>query len=287
MNLLPTIFYAQAEHIEASASAPQLVAPVVTFGMYIGIAQAQRLGDFTIDKAFTSLSLITLLSGSLASFIGYLPTFTASSGCFNRIQKFLSSTRPIDPRIIFDDALCHRDEYVPDEHMSETAFGVELMTIPRAARGNASGSTPRMCFEVDNGYFGTKELGTPILRDINLRVPHGNFTIITGTVGCGKSTLLRALLGEIPCSAGSIRSTAGKIGYCDQESWLCNVSIRRNIIGESDFDPRWYSTVVQACALNQDFESLPGGDSSVVGSDGLTLSGGQRQRIVGSSSYCY
>ena len=255
--------------------------------MYVGIAQAQRLGDFTIDKAFTSLSLITLLSGSLASFIGYLPTFTASSGCFNRIQKFLSSPRPIDPRIILDDALRHRDEHVPGEYMSETAVGVELMTIPHEARGNASESTPRMCFEVDNGYFGTKELGTSILRDINLRIPHGSFIIITGTVGCGKSTLLKALLGEISCSAGSIRSTAGKIAYCDQESWLCNISIRRNIIGESDFHSRWYSKVVQACALNQDFESLAEGDSSVVGSDGLTLSGGQRQRIVGSSSYCH
>ena len=41
--------------------------------------------------------------------------------------------------------------------------------------------------------------------DINLTIPRGSFTVITGRVGSGKTTLLRVLLGLLPLDAGEIR----------------------------------------------------------------------------------
>jgi len=41
--------------------------------------------------------------------------------------------------------------------------------------------------------------------------------------------------------------------------------------------------VVSACALDQDFVSTPGWDTTPVGSQALVLSGGQKQRVVGAN----
>ena len=43
------------------------------------------------------------------------------------------------------------------------------------------------------------------IEDINLRLPRGQFTVITGRVGSGKTTLLRVLLGLLPRDGGVVR----------------------------------------------------------------------------------
>lgn len=62
-------------------------------------------------------------------------------------------------------------------------------------------------------------------------------------------------------------------------AFLSNGSIRDNIIGFSVFDAVRYAEVIDATMLKIDLESLPYGDLSNVGSNGITLSGGQRQRV--------
>ncbi len=42
------------------------------------------------------------------------------------------------------------------------------------------------------------------IRDADLRLRGGSFTVITGRVGSGKTTLLRALLGLLPRDGGAI-----------------------------------------------------------------------------------
>jgi zinc/manganese transport system ATP-binding protein/zinc transport system ATP-binding protein len=45
----------------------------------------------------------------------------------------------------------------------------------------------------------------PVLRDIDLRVPHGDFVGLVGPSGSGKTTLLRVLLGAARLYAGEVR----------------------------------------------------------------------------------
>ncbi|MDT8870275.1 ATP-binding cassette domain-containing protein [Komagataeibacter rhaeticus] len=46
--------------------------------------------------------------------------------------------------------------------------------------------------------------GTPLLRGVNLTLPHGRMTVVTGPSGTGKSTLFRVLAGIWPFATGSI-----------------------------------------------------------------------------------
>jgi len=44
----------------------------------------------------------------------------------------------------------------------------------------------------------------PVLDDIHVRIPDGQFVCIVGPSGCGKSTLLRIMMGLTPPSSGSV-----------------------------------------------------------------------------------
>jgi branched-chain amino acid transport system ATP-binding protein len=63
--------------------------------------------------------------------------------------------------------------------------------------------------------YGTLE----IIRNINIRVPRGQLTVVVGPNGAGKTTLMRALSGILPVSGGDIR-------LADESIVACNVSRR-------------------------------------------------------------
>lgn len=138
---------------------------------------------------------------------------------------------------------------------------------------------PAIAIEIRNLSVGAK---LTVLENINLQIPTGSVTFVSGPVGSGKSTLLRAILGELsPTSRGSVSVSTKQIGYCAQRPWLPNSSIKKAILGmKKDSDLQWYQQVINACHLTQDIESMPEGDNTEIGSRGLNLSGGQRQRVV-------
>lgn len=135
---------------------------------------------------------------------------------------------------------------------------------------------------IENGFFGWDKIKQPAgtLHAINMIVPRGKITMVVGPVGCGKSTLLKAVLGELPVMGGVLQVTSLRIALCDQTAWHVNGTVQGSIIGVSEFDQRWYSSVVRSCALDEDLRQLPQGDQTQIGSKGIALSGGQSQRIV-------
>ncbi|ADX45503.1 Iron-chelate-transporting ATPase [Paracidovorax avenae ATCC 19860] len=52
--------------------------------------------------------------------------------------------------------------------------------------------------------------GTPVLRDVDLRIPAGRWTSVVGPNGAGKSTLLKALAGLLP--GGAVRGHIDLMG---------------------------------------------------------------------------
>jgi ABC-type Mn2+/Zn2+ transport system ATPase subunit len=67
-----------------------------------------------------------------------------------------------------------------------------------------------------------------ILRNINLQVKRGSLVAVIGSVGSGKSTLLAGLLGELKRTQGRVR-IRGSVGYCPQQAWIQNASLRDNM----------------------------------------------------------
>ncbi|HEX4222429.1 MAG TPA: ABC transporter ATP-binding protein [Pseudonocardiaceae bacterium] len=55
--------------------------------------------------------------------------------------------------------------------------------------------------------------GVPVLRDIDLSVPAGVATVISGGNGSGKSTLLRIVAGVLRPTSGKVRDRPRSVGY--------------------------------------------------------------------------
>jgi ATP-binding cassette, subfamily C (CFTR/MRP), member 1 len=250
-----------------------LVTPSLTLGVFVIIAHAN---GYILDtaKMFATISLLTLINQPLAILFPSAPYITSMITCFDRINKFIETDQRSDPR--------HK-----------------LLSIPDGLTSNGNGDTRRpndqtgihdvtdrvmdpgkIDITVSNGEFGWNKGSKPVLKDINMSIAKGKFTMIIGPVGCGKTTLLKALLGELPSSRGLVSISSDVLAYCDQTPWIVNATLKENIISLSGPDETFYKSVLHACALEEDLDHFPDGDNSQLGSKGITLSGGQKQRVV-------
>lgn len=237
---------------------------MVTFAVYALVQRSQSNGGaLDITKAFTSLSILSLLVSPCFSIIYAMPELNAAAGCFRRIQEYLVRESRQDHRLLTSAPT------LSSEAATHEVVELQGMTSSRA----------KQAILVQNGSFGWSTDSEPILRDINVRFD-SPLNLIIGPVGSGKSTLLKALMGETPSSKGFVYVSSLEAAFCDQTSWITNGTIKDNIVGASTYDEHWYTTVVEACALVPDLQLLPSSHFSLVGSKGITLSGGQRQRIV-------
>jgi len=126
--------------------------------------------------------------------------------------------------------------------------------------------------------------------DIDLHLPHGSFTVVTGRIGAGKSTLLRVLLGLLPLDEGEVYWNGQVIqaradffvppraAYTGQVPRLFSDTLRNNILlgmaaTETDLEAAIYGAV-----LEKDLTDLEAGLETMVGPRGVRLSGGQIQR---------
>ncbi|KAF7719382.1 Uncharacterized protein PECH_004876 [Penicillium ucsense] len=256
----------------------RIFAPVLTFAVYIGLSGS----TLDVSRVFTSLSLFALLSDPLLTLVMALMSFAGSVGSFVRIQDFLEKEDHIDHRGGAQQAssfeLVHKEKVLSaygELDLSSSSFGsAESLTYRSSSLSSINAAV------IQNGTFSWDRDHNPILTDISISAPRGGLTMVVGPSGCGKSTLLKAILGEICCVAGKVELNAPSVAFCDQTPWHMNGTIKHSIVSMSDYQPDWYSIVVKACALDEDFSHFPRGDQSVIGSKGVALSGGQSQRIA-------
>ena len=224
-------------------------------------------------QAFTSLSLISLLTLPVLTFIQAVPSLVQCIGCFERIQHFLE----LEPHA----------RVSSDEDFSSTS-GCNTPTFETSGIEMSDQTSPsvkpKTLIKMHNATFAWSRQKGPVLHNINLDIKTSKILLITGSVGSGKSTLLESLLGETLLLRGQTSLIPSFVAYCGQEPWLMNDTIRNNICLVSDFDQKWYDHVVWLCALHFDLKTIPYGDRQAVGSKGVTLSGGQKQRIVSRNS---
>ena len=127
---------------------------------------------------------------------------------------------------------------------------------------------------------------------VDLRLPRGALTVVTGRVGAGKTTLLRALLGLLPREEGEIRWNGHVVddaasffvppraAYTAQAPRLFNETLKQNILLGLPDDPAALAAAVRGAVLEHDVQALEAGLETAVGSRGVRLSGGQAQRTA-------
>ncbi|KAL8667629.1 MAG: hypothetical protein Q9202_000484 [Teloschistes flavicans] len=117
------------------------------------------------------------------------------------------------------------------------------------------------------------------LENVNFTARKGELNCVVGRVGSGKSSLLQAVLGDVWKINGEV-VVHGRTAYVAQQAWVMNASVKENIVFGHRWDPQFYERTVNACALTDDFKTLPDGDRTEVGERGISLSGGQKARVT-------
>ncbi len=130
------------------------------------------------------------------------------------------------------------------------------------------------------------------ISGIDLRVPHGSFTVITGRIGSGKTTLLRALLGLLPAQRGEVYWNGERVAnpadffkpprtaYTPQIPRLFSATVRDNILLGIPPERADLPEAIHTAVLEQDLQVMPGGLDTLIGPRGIRLSGGQAQRTA-------
>ena len=133
--------------------------------------------------------------------------------------------------------------------------------------------------------------GTPVLKDINLKIERGTTLAIVGGTGSGKSTLVNLIPRIRQAERGTVfvdgtdiqdiplRVLRSNIGFVEQEPFLFSDYLRNNITyGLETADDEEVKEAAHTADLLEQIEEFPDGLETFLGERGITISGGQRQR---------
>ena len=274
-----------ADVVEAMGMAPQLIEKWnrANHSAQAMLAKmASRSGSLAATSKFVRLGIQVAILGSGALLvIGGELTAGAIVAASILVGRALA---PVDQAIAtWRSALAARAAYERLKlHFQNQRSGDDKMNLPRP-RGEISVEG------LSYVYPGTR---TPILRNIQFKLPAGEILALSGPSGSGKTTLVRLLLGNLQAPAGHARldgmdvaqwasvDRGRYIGYLPQDVELFSGTVRENIARMTQGDSDKVIRAAQYADVHDLIMRLPKGYDTSIGAGGMVLSGGQRQRIA-------
>lgn len=170
----------------------------------------------------------------------------------------------------------------------------EILNTQSAVDDNPNGEklqTFTDCIELRNVNFAYN--GTPVLKNINLKVPKGKTVALVGSSGAGKSTLAdlvprfhdvssgELLIDGVNIKDYSLRSVRDQISIVTQEPILFNDSIEANIrLSKQEASQQEIEDAAKVANAYNFITKKEGGFETNIGDRGTKLSGGERQRLT-------
>ena len=166
-----------------------------------------------------------------------------------------------------------------------------LLAEPLAPQATAGGRVSAGHIQVNKLDFGYQP-GRPVLQDLNLDIPAGQFVGIVGHTGSGKSTLLSLLLRFYPSVPGALQIDGWgveqindadfhqAVGLVPQEPFLLAASARDNITMGRPLAAGALEAAARAAHAHDFIERLPQGYDTPLGEGGARLSVGEKQLIA-------
>lgn len=213
--------------------------------------------DSTVIKYFAALALLEMILIPLISLSRLVVKFRQDVECADRIQSYLALPKHCDQRRGITETAIFGEDELDLYHWDSKKFAVELFDANVSADANSA----------------------PVLRELNIRVPRGQVTLLVGPPKSGKSLFVHSVLGETHIGSGTLCVDKESIDLCDESSLIRNTTLRYSIVGTNPFNSYRYRQVITACLLDADFDRMPRKDNSLAGKDGANLSIDQKARL--------
>jgi ATP-binding cassette subfamily B protein len=256
----------------------------------------QALDAITTNTVSVGTGLIMLLAANLlrvgsmtvgdfalfVSYLGFIADFTTGLGQFLAVYQ--------QAGIAFTRMGCLLGDAPPSGLVEPTPLHLHglLPTLPPPA----DNLTDRLILIEARKLTYHHPLSGHGIDEVDLSVPRGTLTVITGRTGAGKTTLLQVLLGLLPRQAGEIHWNGHvvddaasffvppHVAYTAQVPSLFSETLKQNILLGLPDDANTLAVTLQSAVLEQDVQELEKGLETLVGTRGVKLSGGQVQRTA-------
>ncbi len=173
----------------------------------------------------------------------------------------------------------------------------ELIDVPPAVVDPAPAEAPPPAaaagLDVVGLRFAYETSPRAVIDDLSFSIPAGGRLAIVGPSGAGKSTLVQLLLrfeayteGEIRIGGREVRRLAADdvramLAVASQRVDLFDATVRDNLaLADPDLTDERARAALETAQLGSFVDSLPDGDATRIGEDGVRLSGGERRRLA-------
>lgn len=141
-------------------------------------------------------------------------------------------------------------------------------------------------------HLGVGVGSSPILTDITMTLPAGEWTAISGPSGSGKTTLLQVIAGRRVPTTGTIRRSGGPggpgasgesiaHGWLGSDTVILGTTFAENIsLGDESITAADVRAAAHTAGLDEVLASLPDGIDTALGTLGRQLSAGERRRVA-------
>ncbi|WP_171006988.1 ATP-binding cassette domain-containing protein [Brevibacterium sp. 2SA] len=187
-----------------------------------------------------------------------------------------------------------------------TGGGTETVAEGTAATGTNPLTSPAPADHPRGPHLEIDHLGvgvgtSPILTDITMTLPAGEWTAISGPSGSGKTTLLQVIAGRRVPTTGTIRRSGGLAGpggpgaasgpgasgesiahgWLGSDTVILGTTLAENIsLGDESITAADVRAAAHTAGLDEVLASLPDGIDTALGTLGRQLSAGERRRVA-------
>lgn len=241
-------------------------------------ANALRSGEFTV--------------GDFSLFVFYLAYITDFVSMLGALWAQYKQTD------VSVERMTHLLQGAPSETLIKPGYIYQQRPLPDLMFTPKTEEHQLLSLDVKGLSFIYPETGRGI-KNINLHLKPGSFTVITGRVGAGKTVLLRTLLGLLSKDKGLIYWNGEQIddpasffipprvAYTAQVPHLFSNTLRENLLlglPETEVD---IEGAIWAAVLEDDLKKLEDGLNTLIGVKGVKLSGGQIQRSAAARMFIH
>lgn len=241
-------------------------------GAYLVLRQTDEIWNIKLSDSAMDISQLGLMYVLL---IGILDPLRKLSKLFTSFKRSAAAAERVFSLIDTEPLV---KEFANAENLPRLEHYVEFKNIT---------------FSYSNNEETDQAIREAVLKDVSLRIPHGETVVVVGENGSGKSTLVNLLprfydpqSGAVTIDGHNIRkatwaSLRSQMGIVTQETLLFDTNIYDNIAyGNPNATKEQVVDAARLANVMQFAEKMPDGLLTEVGEKGSKMSGGQRQRIA-------